>query len=84
MPDLTSPETNNNEGNADAPKNEENRPLARSTKWQRAANLFMLALVELLGGFTFSLLSPFYTKEAGIKGVSVTAAGIVSQETVCS
>ena len=37
----------------------------------------ILALSELLGGFTFSLLSPFYTKEAVAKGISVTETGLV-------
>ena len=41
-------------------------------------NLGILALSELLGGMTYSLLSPFYTKEATRKGCSVTETGIVS------
>jgi len=41
------------------------------------SNLGILALSELLGGMTYSLLSPFYTKEATRKGVSVTETGIV-------
>ena len=28
------------------------------------SNLIQLAITQLLGGLTFSLLSPFYTKEA--------------------
>ena len=35
----------------------------------------VLALAELFGGFTFSLISPFYTKEADAKGISVSQAG---------
>ena len=42
------------------------------------SNLGILALSELLGGMTYSLLSPFYTKEATRKGCSVTETGIVS------
>ena len=43
------------------------------------SNLGILALSELLGGMTYSLLSPFYTKEATQKGCSVTETGIVSE-----
>ncbi len=39
----------------------------------------MLFFAELFGGFTFSLLSPFYTKEAVAKGISVSQAGLVSK-----
>ncbi len=39
---------------------------------------FVLFFAELFGGFTFSLLSPFYTKEAVAKGISVSQAGLVS------
>jgi hypothetical protein len=35
------------------------------------------ALVELTGGLTYSLLSPFYTKEATEKGLSVAQTGLV-------
>ena len=42
------------------------------------SNLGILALSSLLGGMTYSLLSPFYTKEAIRKGCSVTEIGIVS------
>jgi len=41
------------------------------------SNLGILALSELLGGMTYSLLSPFYTKEATRKGCSVTETGII-------
>ena len=41
------------------------------------SNLVILALTELFGGFIFSLLSPFYTKEAASKGVSVFETGLV-------
>jgi hypothetical protein len=37
------------------------------------------AFAELVGGFTFSLLSPFYTKEATAKGLSVSETGLVSR-----
>ena len=45
-------------------------------------NLGILALSELLGGMTYSLLSPFYTKEAERRGCSVTETGIV-RVTMC-
>ena len=41
------------------------------------ANLVIFAIAELLGGFTFSLLSPFYTQEATNKGLTVTQTGMV-------
>ena len=44
--------------------------------------LGILALSELLGGMTYSMLSPFYTKEATQKGISVTETGIV-RVTMC-
>ena len=37
----------------------------------------VLAAAELFGGFTFSLISPFYSKEAVDKGISVSQAGLV-------
>ncbi|TRY71976.1 hypothetical protein TCAL_12664 [Tigriopus californicus] len=48
-----------------------------SGQWQTWINLSILALTELLGGFTFSLLAPFYTNEATGKGLSVTETGLV-------
>ncbi len=54
---------------------EEEEPRQRRQTW---SNLGLLALSQLLGGLTFSLLSPFYTKEATQKGISVTETGIVS------
>ena len=48
------------------------------------SSLGILALSELLGGMTYSLLSPFYTKEATRKGCSVTETGIVSMYSVNS
>ena len=45
-------------------------------------NLGILALSELLGGMTYSLPSPFYTKEAVRRGCSVTETGIV-RVTMC-
>lgn len=38
----------------------------------KKVNLTLLAITQLLGGLTFSLLSPFYTEEATQKGLSVT------------
>ena len=46
---------------------------------QRVVNLGVMALSELLGGFTFSLLSPFYTQEATDKGMTVAQTGLVSE-----
>ena len=40
-------------------------------------NLALLATTQLLGGLTFSLLSPFYTEEATQKGLSVTQSSWV-------
>ena len=34
----------------------------------KKVNLALLAITQLLGGLTFSLLSPFYTEEATQKG----------------
>jgi hypothetical protein len=34
----------------------------------KKVNLTLLAITQLLGGLTFSLLSPFYTEEATQKG----------------
>ena len=41
------------------------------------SNLGILALIQLLGGMTYSLMSPFYSKEAVQKGMSITETGIV-------
>jgi len=38
----------------------------------KKVNLILLAITQLLGGLTFSLLSPFYTEEATQKGLTVT------------
>ena len=35
----------------------------------KKVNLTLLAITQLLGGLTFSLLSPFYTEEATQKGI---------------
>jgi len=43
----------------------------------KKANLALLAITQLLGGLTFSLLSPFYTEEATQKGLSVTQCSSV-------
>ena len=48
--------------------------LKKCSTW---ANLLIFSIAELIGGFTFSLLSPFYTKEATEKGLSVTQTGLV-------
>ena len=37
----------------------------------KKANLAVLAITQLLGGLTFSLLSPFYTEEATQKVSSI-------------
>ena len=56
----------------------ENDPMAPSfKKCSTWANLIIFSLAELIGGFTFSLLSPFYTQEATAKGLSVTQTGLV-------
>lgn len=40
-------------------------------------NVFLLGLIQFVGGCTFSLLSPFYTEEATQRGLSVTQSGLV-------
>ena len=40
-------------------------------------NLALLTTTQLLGGLTFSLLSPFYTEEATQKGLTVTQSSWV-------
>ena len=52
------------------------------SRWQRVVNLLVMALSELLGGFTFSLLSPFYTKEATDKGMTVAETGLVRSQSL--
>ena len=47
------------------------------SKFKCWIQLFVFAFAELIGGFTFSLLSPFYTKEATAKGLSVSQTGLV-------
>ena len=49
----------------------------QSSKFKDWSQLFVYALAELIGGFTFSLLSPFYTKEATAKGLTVSQTGLV-------
>lgn len=46
-------------------------------KWNTLYILSLYSLAQLLGGFTFSLLSPFYTAEAKNKGLSVTQSTLV-------
>ena len=41
------------------------------------SNLGILFMVQLCVGMTFSLMSPFYSKEAVQKGMSMTETGIV-------
>jgi len=41
------------------------------------SQLAVFALAELTGGLTFSLLAPFYTKEATAKGLSISETGLV-------
>ena len=45
------------------------------------ANLGILALIQLLGGMTYSLMSPFYSEEAVQKGMNITETGIVYSST---
>jgi len=49
----------------------ENNDVGRDSKVKKV-NLILLAIAQLLGGLTFSLLSPFYTEEATQKGLTVT------------
>jgi hypothetical protein len=49
----------------------------RRITWGSWANLLIFSIAELLGGFTVSLLSPFYTQEATAKGLTVTQTGLV-------
>ena len=49
----------------------------QSNKFKDWSQLFVYAFAELVGGFTFSLLSPFYTKEATAKGLTVSETGLV-------
>ena len=50
------------------------------TKWATLYILGLYSLAQLLGGFTFSLLSPFYTAEAKNKGLSVTQSTLVNHQ----
>ena len=45
------------------------------------ANLGILSLIQLLGGMTYSLMSPFYSEEAVQKGMNITETGIVYSST---
>jgi len=40
-------------------------------------NLVIFAITEIVGGFTFSLLAPFYTQEATSKNLTVSQTGMV-------
>ena len=52
-------------------------PPSRSERIKMWSQLLVFSLAELTGGFTYSLLSPFYTKEATAKGLSVSQTGLV-------
>jgi len=52
--------------------------LTRADRVKIWTQLTVFALAELAGGCTYSLLSPFYTKEATAKGLSVSQTGVVS------
>ena len=41
------------------------------------SNLGIFSLIQLLGGITYTLMSPFYSKEAVQKGMSITETGII-------
>jgi len=58
---------------AEEPLNNVNIALSRENNAKvKKINLILLAITQLLGGLTFSLLSPFYTEEATLKGLTVT------------
>jgi MFS family permease len=44
---------------------------------RRLLNLVLISLSNLFGGVSLSLLAPFYSTEALIKGVSVSKSGLV-------
>ena len=53
---------------AEEPLNNVNVALSREDNAKvKKINLILLAITQLLGGLTFSLLSPFYTEEATLK-----------------
>ena len=49
----------------------------RSDRWRSITNLVLISLSNLFGGSSLSLLGPFYSAEALLKGVSVTKSGLV-------
>ena len=51
--------------------------LTRSDHIKIWTQLTIFAVALLAGGCTYSLLSPFYTKEATAKGLSVSQTGVV-------
>ena len=55
-------------------KENECRSLSAMTK---VINLVLISASNLFGGVSLSLLSPFYSAEALLKGVSVTKSGLV-------
>ena len=48
-----------------------------SGEMTKVINLVLISLSNLFGGVSLSLLSPFYSAEALLKGVSVTKSGLV-------
>ena len=55
-------------------KENDGRSLSAMTK---VINLVLISASNLFGGVSLSLLSPFYSAEALLKGVSVTKSGLV-------
>ena len=41
------------------------------------SNLGVFSLIQLLGGMSYSFMTPFYSKEAVQKGMSITESGII-------
>jgi len=58
-------------------KSKANDLKSRKMTYNAMSQLTVFALAELIGGMTFSLLAPFYTKEATAKGLSVSETGLV-------
>ena len=57
--------------------NEESEVASKALSLNCKINLIIFAIAEILVGFTFSLLAPFYTQEATSKGLTVTQTGMV-------
>ncbi|XP_040583649.1 MFS-type transporter SLC18B1 isoform X1 [Lepeophtheirus salmonis] len=80
-PSLVSASTSSSSGYSSEDVND-NHPGSRKRKkseWtlQTWSNLIVFAVSEVLGGITYSLLSPFYTQEAQSKGMTVSETGMV-------